>query len=218
MQRNTSPLWPMAIFAIAFVILGLVAFVLKDGQSEKKSLSISTFPAVTELDRVKGNMNAKVTLVEYSDFQCPACAAYAPLVAQLMKEHGDNLRLAYRHFPLPQHPNARVAAIAAEAAGRQGKFFEMHDMLFELQREWVSSVDPAVQFLTYAQVLGLDKVRFSADSVSQETRAKIDADFAAGRNLGIRGTPTFFLNGKLVANPRNYEEFKSLIENELNNS
>ena len=119
----------------------------------------------------------------------------------------------YRHFPLRNiHPNADLAARAAEAAGRQGKFWEMHDLIFEHQKEWADQKDARELFVQYAQSLNLDIEQFWVDVDSSEIKDKIDIDSKSGLNFEVNATPTFFLNGEKLQNPRNYEEFKSLIQ------
>lgn len=172
---------------------------------------------VTSADWTNGG-DPKVTLVEYADFQCPACGAYHPLLKQLKSEYGNKVLFVYRQFPLTQiHINALLAGKAAEAAGMQNKFWEMHDMLYEKQTEWSEKADAKTIFLDYAGTLGLDKEKFSKDIELPEVNSKIQASYVAGEKLGVQGTPTFFLNGvKIPKNPSSVEEFKALIEAELN--
>ncbi len=146
---------------------------------------------------VKGNPEAAVVLTEYSDFQCPACAAFYPFVNSLVAEYGDRLQFEYKHFPLISiHPLAVPAAKAAEAAAQQGKFFEMHDKLFENQSTWAASSNPVRFFETYASEIGLDVELFKKHYKSSLIEDRIEGDFAAARELGLSGTPSFFLNGQ----------------------
>ncbi len=162
------------------------------------------------------NKNGQVTLIEYSDFQCPACAAYYPVVKQLEKDF-PNLTIVYRHFPLPQHSNAKIASQAAEAAGAQGKFWEMHDLLFDNQTAWSEEQNATNIFEAYAKKLGLDLEKFKTDSNSQATKTNIQADIQSG-DKEISGTPTFFLNNQKIQNPQGYDEFRSTIEKAISNS
>lgn len=163
--------------------------------------------------------SGSVTLVEYGDFQCPACGQYFPILQQIKAEYGDRITFQFRHFPLESiHPNARAASRAAEAAGNQGKFWEMHDYLFTYQSEWQSSSDPIRMFENYARTVGVENIdQFNADYRSSEVNAVINADLSAGRNLGVQSTPTFTLNGKVLDPnpPASVEAFKSLIDNAL---
>jgi len=163
-------------------------------------------------DWVKGPAGAKTVLIEYSDFQCPACGSYHPILRKLLAEFGDRMRFAYRHFPLKQHPNAEPAARAAEAAGRQGKFWEMHDLLFEGQSTWSDLADAEGIFDGYARRLGLDLARFHADLNSAELRKTIEEDRRSGSRLNLPGTPSFFLNGTLILNPEGYDEFRKILQ------
>lgn len=154
-----------------------------------------------------------VTLTEYGDFQCPACAAYEPVVQQLRKDYGDKLAFAYRQYPLYTiHPNALAAAYASEAAGAQGKFWDMHDMLFAKQDEWAKSADPRANFEAYATELKLDITKFKADVASSAVQGAVSFDYAEGEKLGVNSTPTFYLNGEKLQNPGSVEGFKALID------
>lgn len=176
----------------------------------------SALPAVTETDYSWGPNSAKVTLVEYGDFQCPACGHYYPMVKQLKNEYKDTVRIIYRNFPLTMaHANAQLAAQAAYAAGKQDKFWEMHDLLFENQEEWGESPEAATFIERYAQQLGLDVETFKKDAVSSEAAKLVNTQAEGGSNAGVQGTPTFFLNGKQLTNPASYEEFKKLVDTEL---
>jgi protein-disulfide isomerase len=180
-------------------------------------IAVSEIPLdVAEDDWVIGNENAAVTLVEYLDFECPSCAAYHPIIKEFEKEFGDDLRIVTRYYPLPSHKNSIEAALVAEAAGQQGKFWEMQEILFESQREWGAkqSAD-AKLFLPYAEKLGLDMDRFKNDRENDATRARVLRDKAAGDALKITGTPSFFLNGEKLQNPRTVEDFKTLIRAEI---
>jgi protein-disulfide isomerase len=169
---------------------------------------------VTDKDWAKGDGQAPVTIVEYTDFQCPACGAYYPLIKQLTDELGSKVRLVIRHYPLIQiHKNALGAARASEAAGRQGKFWEMYDQLFTTQDEWSNAEDPTKSiFPSYAGKIGLDVEKFRQDMADPSLDDKINQDRQSGNDLEITGTPTFFLNGKKLTNPRSIEEFRSVVE------
>lgn len=169
-------------------------------------------------DWVRGDRAAAVTLLEYADFQCPACASYAPLVQQVGDEYAGRVRIVMRHFPLRQHGNAIAAAQAAEAAGRQGKFWEMHDLLYERQNAWVNGGNPEETFRAYAAELTLDAAKFQSDSADPAARAKIDRDQRSGIALGVNSTPSFYVNGKKINSPRSLEEFKQHLDAALANA
>ncbi len=169
---------------------------------------------ITQTDHVRGAKDGKVTLVEFGDFQCPACAAFEPIVRQVMADNKDTLKFSFRHFPLTQiHKNALLAAKASEAAGVQGKFWEMHDILYDKQEEWGEALNAREFIMVYANTLKLDAKKFAIDLESKTLEDKILAEFKEGVKLGVQGTPTFFLNGKKVeGNPRTLADFNKLIK------
>lgn len=162
---------------------------------------------------IKGSESAKAILVEYSDFQCPACRLYEPMLKQLEQDFGNELKIIYRHFPLAQiHKNALGAALASEAAGLQGKFWEMHDLLFANQDAWKDLTDAKRLFKSYAKTIGLDIPKFSADMESSAVLNSVKESYSSGVKLGLQGTPSFFLSGSKIDNPYNYDQFKNLIQ------
>lgn len=183
-----------------------------------KSTDKSGSPSVTvePSNHTVGTGNKNVTLVEYGDFECPACKQYFPLVQQVKKDYGDEITFQFRHFPLVQiHPNAFLAARAAEAAGMQGKFFEMHDLLYENQDSWKAAGSVTTVFEGYAEQLGLDLEKFKADVISEQVNATINADIKAGQAIGANSTPTFAINGQKIENPTTLEEFKKVIDDAI---
>jgi protein-disulfide isomerase len=162
---------------------------------------------------LKGAKNAKVTIVEFSDFQCPFCGRVEPTVTQVMKEYGNDVRVAFKQLPLPFHNNAHGAAEAALAAKAQGKFWEMHGKMFANQQ----ALDrPNLE--KYAQEIGLNMNQFKADLDSGKWKAKVDAEMAEGNKIGARGTPSFFINGKPFVGAQPFEQFKAKIEEEIKNA
>jgi protein-disulfide isomerase len=148
-------------------------------------------PPVSERDHVLGPASAAVTLVEYGDYECPFCGAAYPIVKEVLRISGPEVRFAFRNFPLSQvHPHAERAAEAAEAAGAPGKFWQMHDLLYEHQR----ALDDQ-HLLTYAARLGLDVRRFAQDLTDRAHAGRVREDFLSGVRSGVNGTPTFFING-----------------------
>ncbi len=144
----------------------------------------------------RGMPTARVTVEEFSDFQCPACGGFEPGLRRVMNDYKDRVQFVFRNFPLQMHKYAFLAARAAEAAGQQGKFWEMHDMLYDNQKEWSDSMEPRVQFDSYATRVGLDVQRFKADMERQDLAERIKADLLRGNSLGVKGTPTVYLNGR----------------------
>lgn len=166
---------------------------------------------------VRGAEDAAVTLVEYGDFECPPCGFYEPIVARLLREFDGKLKLEFRHFPLTSiHPNAMPAARAAEAAGQQDQFWEMHDLLFETRQVWSNSHDPREHFMELASRLSLDQARFEDAMASTETQERVERDLRLGTRLQVAGTPTFYIGGRKVESiPSNYEGFADLIRGAL---
>ena len=153
-----------------------------------------------------------VSILKYSDYQCPACKAYIPLQNQLKAEYGDLVEIEYRHFPLSGHQFAELAARSAEAARKQGKYEEMHDLIFEYQEVW-SQGDARDHFMDFANQLELDMEQFEADLESQEIIDLVERQRQEGLRRQVNATPTFFINGqKLRQNPQSYEQFKSVVE------
>jgi len=142
--------------------------------------------------------SAKVTLVEFGDFQCPACGAAHPLVKQLLADHDGKMTFVWRNFPLSVHKNAQIAAEAAEAAGGQGKYWEMHNLLFDRQADWADSSQPVDMFVEYAKSLELDPTKFKQAVEGHKFLAKIQQDLSDGARLNVNVTPTFFLDGQKI--------------------
>ncbi len=166
---------------------------------------------VAEDSYTSSSASASVTLVSFSDFQCPACGAYHAVVKQLQSKYKDSLRVVFRHFPLNIHPNAVPAAIAAEAAGKQGKFWEMHDKLYETQADWSDEKSVSDIYVDYAKELGLDVEVFKKDLSDADIQKKINRDVTNGNALGINSTPSFYVNNIKIANPANLEDFDAII-------
>lgn len=194
-----------------WVIIGILTVVLFGGAIWYSNISTrQSNEGITVTDHIKGNPDATVTLTEFSDFQCPACGAFEPIVQELMSKYGDKIRFEYKHYPLPMHPLAPQASMAAEAAGQQGKFFEMHDKLFANQKEWTESQTPQAVFLKYADELGLDKAKFTKQMKSSVLRDHVNANKDEASKLSITGTPTFYLNGQKME-VQSYEDFTAQV-------
>jgi protein-disulfide isomerase len=198
----------------------LYAALTKDGLEKaapRKEEARAGEPAPTDVYKaevgsapVKGPKDALVTIVQYSDFQCPFCSRVEPTIDQVMKEYAGKVRVAWRNMPLPFHNNAKPAAIAAMAANQQGKFWQMHDILFKNQQN-LGSAD----LEKYAQEIGLNMSKFKAALEDKKLAEQIDADAAAGGKIGARGTPAFFINGRFLSGAQPFDRFKALIDEEL---
>ena len=169
-------------------------------------------PEVNSEDNVKGKDNAKVTLISYSDFECPYCAKFRDTMDELLDEYGNDVRLVFRHFPLSFHANARSAAMAAECAGEQDMFWEMYQEIFDANELGTMSVDAWKQA---AEDLGLDTDQFDECLDSEKYANKINEQMQAGVEAGVRGTPATFINGMMVSGALPYDTIKQVIESEL---
>jgi protein-disulfide isomerase len=153
-------------------------------------------------DQVFGNPDSKVVFIEYGDFQCPGCGGIAPQIKAATEEYKDKVAFIFRNFPLTTiHPNARTAAAAAEAAGLQGKYWEMHNLIYESQSEWenIAIGERNDKFVFYANEIGLDEAQFKIDIASPEVNKKISFDQAISKKVGVEATPTLYLNGKKLS-------------------
>jgi protein-disulfide isomerase len=147
-----------------------------------------------EPPHIRGSTKASVTLEEFGDFECTPCGMLSPVLEQLEKDYGERLRIIFREFPLAMHKHALEAARAAEAAGLQGRFWEMHDMLYHNRFIWPASSDVRANFNTYAETLKLDVERFKKDFEGQQVNARINADKQRATSLGVDRTPVLFIN------------------------
>jgi predicted DsbA family dithiol-disulfide isomerase len=233
-EKNNTPLLIIGAVAVIAIIGGIWLYnssstpvaPKKPGDSasspSKPSGSADLFknaPAGAEPSWSKGAVNAAVTIEEFVDFACPQCAAKAPIVQQARGAYGDRVRVIFRHFPLdiPPHKNADAASLAAEAAGEQGKFWEMENLIFKNQSSWQPpSVNPRPIFEEYAKQIGLDVVKFSNDMVAMGARSRVDKDKQRGRALNVSSTPSIYLNNRLLdISEVTPENLKKLIDAEL---
>ena len=214
-SRRKAALWVISLLILGGVGFAVVRLAIM-GSSDTNDSTPTVTSDITADDWIRGNPAASVSLLEYGDFQCPACGSYYLVVKQLKSEFGENIKFVFRNFPLKQpHPNAMAASTAAEAAGAQGKFWEMHDLLFERQSDWSRKPTPKATFISYAEELGLNKEQFENDMALDEIEKAINVDFEAGLKSGVNATPTFFLNGVKIENPTSYEDFKTLLANAI---
>lgn len=213
-QSTKVKRWKNRFVILLIALVSIAGFSLYEG--DKPTTPPNEQTTSMPDDWIKGNKDAQVTLVEYLDFECEACGAYYPVVKRLSEEFGTQVKFVNKYFPLPGHKNSMTSALAVEAAGRQGKYWEMHNILFENQRDWgeKQAPDPKI-FENYARSIGLDMEQYKKDIALQELKDRIERDRKEGLKLGLTGTPTFYLNGKKLENPRGYEEFKALIQSAL---
>jgi protein-disulfide isomerase len=223
MQRKTE-LWIVGGFVIVVVAVALLAYVFS-GNATPASFNATQTAAITATDHQRGDSASKVSVIEYGDFECPACGQYESLMEQLASQYGARVNFVFRNFPLYQiHPFAMISAQAAEAAGLQGKYWEMHDLLYKNQSEWSTdtSLAPAKvvsqYFDTYATQLGLDVAKFDADINSDAVKNKVQHDLSLGTQASVDHTPTFFINLAQIPNPGSLAEFQSAIDAALASS
>ncbi len=213
MKKNLSPI--LATVAIVGVILFVVFAVLNpkndsspsDKSDKAKVVANDQQKAQMEQGNSKGNLNSKVVVTEFGDFQCPACQTIEEsLNASFFPKYGDKVKFVFKHFPLTQiHKNALSSAYAAEAAALQGKFWEMHDLLYKNQDAWSELSNPQPKYNEYAAQIGLDVTKFKNDVAASAVKSVVNTDKKLGEDLKLPGTPSFFVNG-------NYIELTSLTD------
>ncbi len=199
----------IVLLAVTFgVLVGGAALLFRGGEGGSQEVA----DVAGERRHVKGS--GEVEVVEFSDFQCPACRAAQAVVEDLLEEYGGQVSFVYRHFPLITiHPNAEEAAWAAEAASEQGKFWEMHDVLFARQDEWKDEKDPKERFISYAGEIGMGTEKFAVDYESNEIRERVVGELIDANKLKLQGTPSFFVNGIAVSTAQLISKVKELSGN-----
>ncbi|PYK29962.1 MAG: hypothetical protein DME57_08480 [Verrucomicrobia bacterium] len=216
-MKRSAPFIIVAIVALLALGSGTYLYRTKRAASGTTLKITKTESSPSEVVHTLGPENAPVTIEEFGDFQCPPCGRLSEPINQIQKQH--NIRVIYREFPLPMHAHAKEAAYAAEAAGRQGKFWEMHDLLFREQAVWSKSEDARALFQAYAGMLQLDLSRFKTDLDNPEVREKIEADQKRGAAIGVKTTPTLFLNNEAVpVSELNPEKLPAFVENAVKNA
>lgn len=187
------------IGVVTLLIVAAGAFFFSRGQNgETSSSGVSFAEILKDSIHTKGEATTEARIVEFGDYQCPACGQAQPILKKFLEEKGDKVYFVFKNFPLTQiHPNAVPAARAAEAAGKQGKYFEMNEILYQKQAEWSGLADATRKFEEYARSLGLDLSRFKKDI--NEAIGVINSDAALGKKAGVGSTPTFFINGKMYS-------------------
>ena len=215
MQKILKPLG--IIIILIAVAAGAAVYLSRSAEHPADTAGTPSHADIKSGGHSRGPANAQVTLVEFGDFQCPSCGAYHPLVKEILNRYPDKVRLEFHHFPLVDlHPNAMMAAMAAEAAGEQGRYWEMHDALFENQGAWAPSRNAEAVFLTLANRIGLNLNPFMQQLRSPAIQSRILQDVTLGNNVKIRETPTFFINGQRVYIQPTIDDFVKVIEAHLN--
>ncbi len=204
-------IWGGGVILLVLMFLGMTKF---SGQIQSPIGKLVV--PVSAGDNMQGPANAPIVLVEYSDFQCPACAAFHAVLKKLIadSELAPKMKFVYRYFPLKTiHDHAMLSAQAAQAAALQGKFWEMSDLLFEHQTAWASQSDTAARatFAGYARQLRLDMEKYAADLDSKAVKDRVEADYRSGIDSDVESTPSFFVNGIAIPHPSSYDQLKQLI-------
>ena len=206
------------VLGVFLLILVLTALAIRQSRRPDQPLTMLEPAPVTENDHYLGAQDASATLIKYSDFEAPGGAGYNFLLTEVLDHfEDDELKFVYRHFPLDYHDGAEPTARAAEAAGYQGEFWSIHEMIFQGQEEW-SGMEPEeleTVLFEYAEALELDQEQFEADFDRPDVGRKIEENLADGRRIGVSEVPAFFLNGEMIENPDSAEKFIDLIEEEL---
>jgi len=203
-------IWTIGVAASVGLLIVLAKLGASSGTLSNVNISLES------ADHVNGPTSAKAQLVVYGDFECPACGAYEPMVQAVKSSFGDKLAVVFRHYPLPQHKYAQITSQAAEAASLQGKFWEMHDLLYKEQATWSISSNINETLKGYATQLKLDTNKFSADLTTSAIKDRIQRDVTSGNAYNIPGTPTFFLNGQEVQLPTTQQSLTDKINVILN--
>jgi len=207
----------LIVTAVALITFGSGYALYRSKKVAAPGAAPTATSAVAGGIHVRGQADAAVTIEEFGDFQCPPCSTMSGVLHKFGEEYGSRFRLIFHHFPLAMHAHAREAAIAAEAAQEQGKFWEMHDVLYKEQALWSKAPDVPVLFAGYANSIGLDVERFKKDLLKPEVIARVDADQKMGSSRGVTSTPTLFLNNSLLpASDMNPSSLQKAVETALN--
>jgi len=210
-----AAIWGAVAVGIASSVLAMAALSRRSGSEAQALVLDKAMPG----DWRRGASEAQVLLVEYGDYQCAPCASFHLLIEKAMGEYGTRIAFVYRHFPLRQvHRHAELAARAAEAAGRQGRYWDMHNLLYRRQREWVKAQDARAVFESYARLLGLDRARFAVDLDDGALASKVENDYQSGVRALVDGTPTLYVQGKKARHPSSYAELRTLLEEALSHA
>lgn len=212
-MKRSLPFIIIALVA-ALTITGNVIFYRAKVRAFARGPSIDSKPAL-QARHIRGDADAPVTLEEFADFQCPACRVASGVVRAIEHEYGKRLRVIFRQFPLPMHRHGSDAALAAEAASLQGKFWEMHDLLYENQEAWSDLPDIRPIFERYAQSLQMNDADFERDCRSKEVAERVAAEHKLGESRGVENTPTMFVNGHVLRPPYTIEHLREAIDEAL---
>ena len=203
---------------LILLVLALISFFVWNKADTVKKDNLPVTVNLSAADHRLGNPNAKVSVIEFADLQCPACKAFDPIVTQVIAEYSDRVSFVFKHFPLATiHQNAILGAMATEAAAVQGKFWEMKKTLYENQADWSTSLDSKNKVVALAVSIGLNKEKFEANLLNKNLEEKVFVDLKEATNLKLGGTPSFIINNKKVdsVDLGSVEKFKAYLDKEL---
>lgn len=200
----------IGILTVILIVAGALLLGKQKAPEAQNGDKIDEAHLLKDPKNAKGDPNAPVRIVEFGDYQCPACGAAYPIVKDVTAKNADKIYIVFRNFPLSVHPNAEIAAKAAESAALQGKFWEMHDMLYEKQNDWAVSQSPKDMFDEYAKSIGLDVGKFDSDL--DKVTGQINSDYELGNKVGVNSTPTFFINGTKYPGVQQEAQLQQLID------
>jgi protein-disulfide isomerase len=208
---------PLSVIILAVAVAaGAAVYLSRQPDQPSETAAASRHADIQGGGHIRGPEKAALTLVEFGDYQCPSCGAYHPLVKEILNRYPQQLRLEFHHFPLVTiHQNSMLASKAAEAAGEQGRYWEMHDALFEHQREWADSPNAEPIFIALASRFGLDVNRFMQALRSPQVQDRILKDVTSGQDAKVEAVPTFFINGERISVKLSMEDFVQVIEAHL---
>jgi len=215
MNKESKTLLILGIITL-FIFVGGIFFFTKEDQSQpENSTPVDSSVLYKSHNKQTSNQEKPIQIIEFGDFQCPACAGINPTLKKVISDREQDINFIFRHFPLPQHKNAMISSLAVEAAGEQGKYWEMYNKIFENQDNWSESDNAKEIFINYAKELTLDDAKFTQDLDKEELKARINTDMKDAQALGINSTPTFFVNGIKLSRPPSYSTFIEIIDQEL---
>jgi protein-disulfide isomerase len=214
MENKNNSLY--IFIGIVILVVGAIFFLSTEGESKKASTDILGDAILAPGDNpLLGDPDAPITIIEFSDYQCPFCKRNVQTVKDILAKYPKDVKYYFRDFPLQIHANAKAAAYAAEAADKQGKYYEYHDILFDKQADWEDLQDPTVKFVEYAQSLNLDTDKFKKDMASDAIRDNVETDMQVGLALGVTGTPGTYVNDEFISGAQPFSIFEEAILNNL---
>ena len=209
MSTETKFFLGVGIITLIIIIVGVLFLGNKNPKQQEFQSTVDQNILLANTRNSIGDPNAPIKIVEFADLQCSACAVAEPIIKEVIEKNKDKVYFVYRHYPLSNHKNSRLAAKATESAASQGKFWEMQDLIFKNQSEWAEGPKAQEIFENYSKQLGLDVEKFKQDL--DKFNNQINQDYADGNKLGVDSTPTFFINGQKSTGSMSYEQFQKLI-------